>query len=68
MYMCINICMMNSRVDCEVCNIIGFYWIFDVKECDVVGMIEILNIYINVFYKGYCLWNKYYFRFNIRIS
>lgn len=45
MYMCINICMMNNRVDCEVCNIIGFYWIFDVKGCDFVGMIEIINIY-----------------------
>lgn len=45
MYMCINICMMNSRVDCEVCNIIGFYCIFDVKGCDFVGIIEIINIY-----------------------
>lgn len=68
MYMCTNTCMMNSRADCEVCNITGSHWIFDVKECDVVGMIETSNTHINAFYKGYCSWKKYHSRFNIRIS
>lgn len=51
MYMCTNTCMMNSRADCEVCNITGSHWIFDVKGCDVVGMIETSNTHINAFYK-----------------
>lgn len=43
MYMCTNTCMMNNRADCEVCNITGSHWIFDVKGCDFVGMIETTN-------------------------